>query len=73
VPLYEYICRDCNHPFEELVFGNESVRCPECSSARIERQLSVPAAPRTETTPLPSACNSSGPPCGPACRRWNGS
>jgi putative FmdB family regulatory protein len=70
MPLYEFICQECEQPFEALVFGNEQAECPHCHGRRLERQLSLPARPRTETTPLPTACNSSGPPCGPACGRW---
>jgi hypothetical protein len=32
----------------------------------------VPARPLTQTSTAPAACNSSGPPCGPMCRRWPG-
>jgi putative FmdB family regulatory protein len=74
MPMYEYICQECEHPFETLVFGGETVECPKCRSQRLERLLSVPAAPKTEATSrasaLNTACRSSGPPCGPACSRW---
>ena len=68
MPLYEYSCRACEHTFEELVFNDESVHCPECASAKVERLLSVPAKPR-EGGSLPMSCGE-GPPCGaPGCRR----
>ena len=60
MPLYEYVCQECSHPFETLVFGNEEVQCPSCHGHKLARQLSLPAL-----------CNSSGPPCGPACSRFN--
>jgi putative FmdB family regulatory protein len=71
MPLYEYQCRGCSHEFEELVFGDEPVTCPECGSAgSVDRVLSVPAKPRSEGTSLPMNCNSDGPPCGaPWCQR----
>jgi putative FmdB family regulatory protein len=72
MPLYEYVCQDCNHPFEALVFAGEQAECPRCRGRKLERQLSLPARPKTETTALPTACQSSGPPCGPACGRWQG-
>ena len=37
MPLYEFACRKCEHRFEELVFGDEQVACPECTSTRLER------------------------------------
>jgi putative FmdB family regulatory protein len=69
MPLYEYACADCQHTFEELVFGNESVdECPECRGKHVERLLSVPARP--QSTELPLSCRRDAPPCGaPNCCR----
>ena len=73
MPLYEYVCHQCNHAFEALVFGAEGgATCPKCESAKVEKQPSAPARPQTEAASLPMGCNSSGPPCGPACRRFGG-
>jgi len=70
MPLYEYTCKQCDHTFEALVFDGEAVECPQCHAERVERLLSVPARPRSGSDALPTACNSSGPPCGaPWCRR----
>jgi putative FmdB family regulatory protein len=43
MPIYEYVCRRCDRPFETLVrrFG-DPVSCPHCTSREIDRQLSVP-------------------------------
>jgi putative FmdB family regulatory protein len=71
MPLFDYACPACGHDFEALVFNGEAVECPECHSAKVERQLSLPAKPR-ESASLPTACQSSGPPCGPVCNRWKG-
>ncbi len=30
MPLLKYKCENCEKVFEELVFGEESVSCPEC-------------------------------------------
>jgi putative FmdB family regulatory protein len=73
MPLYEYACRDCSHAFETLVFGGEEPECPQCHGRKLERQLSVPARPPSESTPLPlGSCDPSLPPCGPACCRLSG-
>jgi putative FmdB family regulatory protein len=69
MPLYEYACEKCDHTFEELVFGSETVACPKCRSEKVERLLSVPAKPRTESSALPMTCNPDAPPCGPGCCR----
>jgi putative FmdB family regulatory protein len=69
MPLFEYTCHDCQHTFEELVFGEETVECPECEGRRVERQLGVPARPQ-QSTNLPLSCNRDAPPCGaPNCCR----
>jgi putative FmdB family regulatory protein len=46
VPIYEFACETCGRRFEELVgshVGLEAadVACPECGSAKVERQLST--------------------------------
>jgi putative FmdB family regulatory protein len=41
VPLYEYVCMECESHFEELVRNGEEPDCPDCSSANVRRQLSV--------------------------------
>ncbi|MGE5893085.1 MAG: FmdB family zinc ribbon protein [bacterium] len=40
MPIYEYTCNRCRKDFEKLVFGNQKVTCPECSSANIKKKLS---------------------------------
>jgi putative FmdB family regulatory protein len=71
MPIFEYICRDCNHSFEALVYGSEKVECPKCHGKKLEPQLSVFAvAAKSPTSPSasPSACSSCGDPRGPgAC------
>jgi putative FmdB family regulatory protein len=69
MPLYEYACQTCEHTFETLVLNGEKVECPECHGHKLERLLSVPARPKTESTSLPLGCNSNLPPCGPGCCR----
>jgi putative FmdB family regulatory protein len=62
MPLYEYICRSCEHRFEALVQRGAAVACPRCRSARLERQLSTfavgerSAAPRCEGNAACAAC-----------------
>ena len=74
MPLYEYVCEECEQSFEALVrTAEEKVACPQCHSKRVERALSVPARPLTVTAAQSSTCKSSGPPCGPMCSRFPGS
>jgi putative FmdB family regulatory protein len=71
MPIFEYICKECDHQFEALVFGNKKTSCPKCSSKNLVQQLSVFAvsARSAPTSNLSSgACSTCGDPRGPgAC------
>jgi putative FmdB family regulatory protein len=42
MPIFEYLCKDCGHPFEKIVPRYDSeVDCAKCKSANVEKQLSV--------------------------------
>ena len=41
MPIFEYICKECQHEFEALVFGQQQAECPKCQSKKLEPQLSV--------------------------------
>ena len=53
MPMYEYACRECEHTFEALIFDGEKVDCPKCHGRKLDRLLSVPAKPASETDPAP--------------------
>ena len=40
MPIYEYVCMECESHFEELVRGEEQVACPDCSATNVARQFS---------------------------------
>ena len=41
MPIFEYICQQCQHEFEALVFGRDKAACPKCQSKKLSPQLSV--------------------------------
>ena len=41
MPIFEYICQECQHEFESLVFGRDQAKCPKCHSQKLSPQLSV--------------------------------
>jgi len=41
MPIFEYVCKECAHEFEALVYGSEKAECPKCHSKKLEPQLSV--------------------------------
>jgi len=74
MPIFEYICRDCDHPFEALVYGKDKAECPKCRSKNLAPQLSVFAVSSTSSSssarafPSGGGCGTCGDPRGPgAC------
>jgi putative FmdB family regulatory protein len=64
VPIYEYVCMECESHFEELVRGEEQVACPDCEASNVRRQLSVFAAHGVTTQP---SFGGGGGCCGGSC------
>jgi putative FmdB family regulatory protein len=72
MPIFEYICQQCQHEFETLLFGRDKAKCPKCQSQKLSPQLSVFAMSAKgsirSSGPAGSACGSCGDPRGPgAC------
>lgn len=42
MPIYDYICHDCEKPFEEVLTLSEhdkdNVKCPHCGSKNVEQE-----------------------------------
>ena len=69
MPIFEYLCVECNHQFEALVFGKDKAVCPKCHSKKLEPQLSVfavsaKAGAGESPTMSSGACGSCGDPRG---------
>ena len=42
MPIYEFVCGQCEHEFEKLVFNSsEKVGCPQCKSKKVNRKMST--------------------------------
>jgi putative FmdB family regulatory protein len=73
MPIFEYICRECQNEFEALIFGQQKAECPKCQSKQLEPQLSVFAVSTKSgsASPMPRSagpCGSCGDARGPgAC------
>ena len=69
MPIFEYICKDCQHEFEALVFGKQKAECPKCQSKKLEPKLSVFAVSAKSggaSRPMATGpCGSCGHPDGP--------
>jgi DNA polymerase len=51
VPIYEYVCMECESHFEELVRNGEQPDCPDCASSNVRKQFSVFATHGTAEQP----------------------
>ncbi|MBW3623128.1 MAG: zinc ribbon domain-containing protein [Armatimonadetes bacterium] len=71
MPIFEYRCKNCDHPFEILVRSSAQadVACPACRSEEVTRLLSTFASrsggPSQMSSPSPRPVTSGG--CGPSC------
>ena len=42
MPIYEYVCEDCQTQFEKIVINKQQeISCPKCASKKATIQLSV--------------------------------
>jgi putative FmdB family regulatory protein len=67
MPIFEYLCKACDHEFETLIFGDAKASCPKCHSRTLAPKLSVfaVAAKSTSASAGPvGACGSCGDPRG---------
>jgi putative FmdB family regulatory protein len=69
VPIYEYVCMECESHFEELVRGGLDPACPDCGASKVKRQLSVFATHGPEAQPSLSGWSGGGGGgcCGGSC------
>ncbi len=74
MPIFEYVCRECNHRFEQLIQGSAEATCPRCNATKPEKQFSafgVGATSKWSTTGGGGACGSCGDPRGPGACSMN--
>jgi putative FmdB family regulatory protein len=61
MPIYEYVCNDCQKPFEKLVLkSREKITCPQCGGRHHTIQYSVIASPAKSSDGF---CESAGSNC----------
>jgi putative FmdB family regulatory protein len=75
MPIFEYVCRECRHRFEALVYGSQKAECPKCHSGNLAPQLSTFAVATKGSASAAAStgpCGSCGDPAGPgACSLRN--
>jgi putative FmdB family regulatory protein len=64
MPIYEYICDECDTRFEKIVINKQQeIACPKCASKRATIQLSVFAAASNGASSSGSPSSSGGGSC----------
>ena len=63
MPIFEYVCKECNHEFEAIVYGGQKANCPKCHGKKLTTQLSVFAVPSKRASSAGSEAGSVAP-CG---------
>jgi putative FmdB family regulatory protein len=53
MPIFEYVCHDCNNSFEKLVIGTAEPECPSCHSKQLAQRFSVFSATVKSSGPAP--------------------
>jgi putative FmdB family regulatory protein len=66
MPIYEYVCTECESHFEELVRGEEQVACPDCAAPNVLRQFSSFAVHGVKK-PVTTGGGGGGGCCGGSC------
>ena len=70
MPIYEYVCKSCEHRFELLVRASTVPECPACKGRKLQRQLSVFAVNSSSgsgSARLPESCHGCNQAGTPAC------
>jgi len=63
MPIYEYVCQNCQTSFEHLVIAKDSdISCPKCGGRQATLQFSVFAAPHSGDSSADAAAS-----CGGGC------
>lgn len=56
--IYEFICNNCGHEFEELVKDKAtSLSCPKCQSKEVKKLISAVKQQGAQSGQNPTACS----------------
>jgi putative FmdB family regulatory protein len=69
MPIFRYVCKECDHGFEKFVQASTVLECPSCKGTTLEKQLSVfnlgNGQRAFDQGPTVGSCGSCGDPRGP--------
>jgi putative FmdB family regulatory protein len=68
MPIYEYICEDCQTHFEKIVINKQQeIACPNCAGRKNSLQLSVFSSTNGSSDGGPQSFSGGGGCCGGGC------
>ena len=57
MPIFEYVCKDCDQSFEALIMGGREAECPNCHGRNLGQRFSVfSASVKSSAAPAQSSC-----------------
>jgi len=71
MPIFEYICQQCDHRFEAIVLGKQKASCPKCESKRLSQQFSSFSVGGEKAEQPGVSCGTCGDPRGPGACAMN--
>ncbi|MBV9949317.1 MAG: zinc ribbon domain-containing protein [Myxococcales bacterium] len=71
MPLYDYVCKNCSHAFEELGSSAALPACPKCAARDADRVPISRVAVGRADAPVQAGCGRCGDPRGPGACRMN--
>ncbi len=51
MPIYDFVCGNCQHEFEDIVVKSEIPACPKCAGTNITKKVSAPSPLKTGAFP----------------------
>ncbi len=52
MPIYDFLCADCQKSFEEIATTESTPPCPYCGSTHVNRGISAPSPLKTGAFPF---------------------
>jgi putative FmdB family regulatory protein len=60
MPIFEYLCKDCQKRFEAILYGKQQPQCPQCHGTNLDQQISKFAVGASHAPAAASPCASAG-------------
>ena len=52
MPIYDFICDDCQSEFEDIMVQSELPICPSCGGVNVTKKVSIPSPQKSRAFPF---------------------